>query len=100
MQPIRLSPFRSLIGKTIICCRKINDSKNLGSGELTQLPSARRFAVSNCGILKPTSGTISFDGIDVSEKNYRSILGYLPQDFGYYPEFSGIAQSTKTSRFR
>ncbi len=43
-----------------------------------------------CGILKPTSGTISFDGIDVSEENYRSVLGYLPQDFGYYPEFSGM----------
>ena len=43
-----------------------------------------------CGILKPTNGTISFDGIDVSEENYRSILGYLPQDFGYYPEFTGM----------
>lgn len=42
-----------------------------------------------CGILKPTSGTISFDGIDVSEETYRSVLGYLPQDFGYYPEFTG-----------
>jgi ABC-2 type transport system ATP-binding protein len=42
-----------------------------------------------CGILKPTSGTISFDGMDVTEENYRSILGYLPQDFGYYPEFTG-----------
>lgn len=43
-----------------------------------------------CGILKPTSGSISFDGMDVSEENYRSILGYLPQDFGYYPEFTGL----------
>ena len=43
-----------------------------------------------CGILKPTNGSISFDGIDVSEENYRSILGYLPQDFGYYPEFTGM----------
>lgn len=42
-----------------------------------------------CGILKPTSGTISFDGMDVSEERYRAILGYLPQDFGYYPEFTG-----------
>lgn len=42
-----------------------------------------------CGILTPTSGTISFDRIDVREENYRSILGYLPQDFGYYPEFTG-----------
>lgn len=43
-----------------------------------------------CGILKPTSGTISFDDMDVSEEDYRSVLGYLPQDFGYYPEFSGM----------
>lgn len=42
-----------------------------------------------CGILKPTGGTISFDNMDVSTEDYRAILGYLPQDFGYYPEFSG-----------
>lgn len=42
-----------------------------------------------CGILTPSSGTISFDKIDVREEDYRSILGYLPQDFGYYPEFTG-----------
>lgn len=41
-----------------------------------------------CGILKPDSGTVSFDGIDVSQEEYRSVLGYLPQDFGYYPEFT------------
>lgn len=43
-----------------------------------------------CGILKPTSGTITFDGCDVSSEAYRAELGYLPQDFGYYPEFSGM----------
>ena len=43
-----------------------------------------------CGILQPTSGTITFDGIDVSEEWYRAILGYLPQDFGYYPEFTAM----------
>lgn len=42
-----------------------------------------------CGILTPTSGTISFDGIDVATEEYRAVLGYLPQDFGYYPNFSG-----------
>lgn len=42
-----------------------------------------------CGVLKPTSGTISLDGVDVGEENYRALLGYLPQDFGYYPEFTG-----------
>lgn len=42
-----------------------------------------------CGILKPDSGTVSFDGMDVSTEDYRSVLGYLPQEFGYYPEFTG-----------
>ena len=43
-----------------------------------------------CGILRPTGGTISFDGLDVSCEDYRAILGYLPQDFGYYPDFTGM----------
>lgn len=42
-----------------------------------------------CGILVPTGGTVTFDGMDVETEEYRDILGYLPQDFGYYPEFSG-----------
>lgn len=42
-----------------------------------------------CGTLTPTSGSISLDGLDVSSEDYRAILGYLPQDFGYYPNFSG-----------
>lgn len=43
-----------------------------------------------CGILRASSGTVSYDGIDVSEEAYRAVLGYLPQDFGYYPEFTGL----------
>ena len=42
-----------------------------------------------CGILSPTSGGITYNGISVLEEEYRSILGYLPQEFGYYPEFTG-----------
>lgn len=41
-----------------------------------------------CGVLKPTQGSITFNDIDVSHEKYRDALGYLPQDFGYYPEFS------------
>ena len=40
------------------------------------------------GILAPTSGDIIADGIPVQTEEYRAILGYLPQDFGYYPEFT------------
>lgn len=41
-----------------------------------------------CGVLTPTSGTVTFDGMDVQSEEYRDVLGYLPQDFGYYPEFT------------
>lgn len=43
-----------------------------------------------CGILKPTSGKISFNHMDVSEELYRDVLGYLPQNFGYYPNYTGM----------
>lgn len=43
-----------------------------------------------CGILKPTSGTIRLGQYDVTDSGYRNLLGYLPQDFGYYPEFTGM----------
>ena len=43
-----------------------------------------------CGVIKPTSGSIRLDGFDVSEREYRNLLGYLPQDFGYYPDFTGM----------
>lgn len=39
------------------------------------------------GILRPDEGRIHLDGIDVSEEAYRDKLGYLPQEFGYYPNF-------------
>lgn len=39
---------------------------------------------------KPDSGTIEFDGINVLEDNIslRKVLGYLPQEFGVYPNMS------------
>ena len=41
------------------------------------------------GLLTPTSGEISYDEMSVKSEDYRNVLGYLPQDFGYYPEFTG-----------
>jgi ABC-2 type transport system ATP-binding protein len=43
-------------------------------------------------ITKPTSGTILWDGADLaSDPNaVRSVLGYLPQDFGVYPNLNAI----------
>lgn len=43
-----------------------------------------------CGVLKPTSGEIRCNGTEIRKLDgeYRYLLGYLPQDFGYYPDFS------------
>ena len=43
-----------------------------------------------CTLLHPTDGQITCDGRDIfkMDGDYRKILGYLPQDFGYYPEFT------------
>lgn len=43
-----------------------------------------------CTVLNPTAGDILLNGhsIDVHRERYCDILGYLPQDFGYYPDFS------------
>ena len=43
------------------------------------------------GLLEPTSGRVTLDGIDVLDKPdwLRERLGYLPQDFGFYAHLSG-----------
>ncbi len=43
-----------------------------------------------CGILNPTGGEVTWNGIEVSSEDYRDALGYLPQDFGYYPGFTAL----------
>ena len=42
------------------------------------------------GILTPTSGRVLCDGADtrVMGEAWRDMLGYLPQNFGFYPEFT------------
>lgn len=41
-------------------------------------------------LIHPTGGEIRWDGQNVfrMDSAYRKLLGYLPQDFGYYPDFS------------
>ena len=42
-------------------------------------------------LLEPTEGTISWNGQDIRTHGQalRQVLGYLPQEFGIYPEFTG-----------
>lgn len=41
-------------------------------------------------ITTPTSGQILYDGVPITtlKESYRDILGYLPQEFGFYPSFT------------
>jgi ABC-2 type transport system ATP-binding protein len=43
-----------------------------------------------CGVLQPTGGSIYCDNIEIASMGaeYRRLLGYLPQDFGYYGDFT------------
>lgn len=43
-----------------------------------------------CGVLKATSGEIRLDGKTMQElgEQYYTHFGYMPQDFGFYPDFS------------
>ncbi len=43
-----------------------------------------------CAILSATSGEVFFNGEEVTAMGaaYRNVLGYLPQDFGYYPDYT------------
>lgn len=43
-----------------------------------------------CTLLKPTAGSVAWDGKDIfsMDGEYRKLLGYLPQEFGFYPDFT------------
>ncbi len=42
------------------------------------------------GIMKPSTGQVLYDGIPIEDlkESYRDVFGYLPQEFGFYPEFT------------
>ena len=43
-----------------------------------------------CTIIQPSEGEILWDGKEIWKlgSDYREVLGYLPQEFGYYPDLS------------
>ncbi|MFL7869492.1 MAG: ATP-binding cassette domain-containing protein, partial [Anaerolineales bacterium] len=43
-------------------------------------------------ITKPTEGTIKWNDVDIAKSpdTIRTILGYLPQDFGVYPNLNAV----------
>lgn len=43
-----------------------------------------------CTVLKPSDGKIYYNGEDIFEMDgrYRNLIGYLPQEFGFYPNLS------------
>ena len=45
-----------------------------------------------CGVQRPDSGKVMVNGKNIEKigERYRGILGYLPQDFGCYPDFKAV----------
>lgn len=45
-----------------------------------------------CNLQTPTSGKVTLNGKNVGDlgEKYRNLLGYLPQHFGYYPDFTAM----------
>lgn len=45
-----------------------------------------------CNIQNPTSGKVLLNGKNIVGlgEQYRNLLGYLPQNFGYYPDFTTL----------
>ena len=43
-------------------------------------------------LIFPTKGQILYDGMEITklDETYREIIGYLPQDFGYYRNYSPL----------
>ena len=43
-----------------------------------------------CTLLTPTAGSVTWEGQDIFTLGpaYRNLLGYLPQEFGFYPDFT------------
>jgi len=48
------------------------------------------------GLLQPTAGSVTLDGVDIvaDPTIVRRALGYLPQEFGFYPELTGLKMLT------
>lgn len=54
------------------------------------------------GLLEPTSGRVTLDGEDVTHSPERvwGRLGYLPQEFGFYPHLTGEQMLTHLLRLK
>lgn len=90
------------ITRGILFDRVVGHVKAVDGVDLT-IPRGRTYGLvgeSGCGkstlgrailrLTRPTSGTVVFDGVDVVARPdvLRRVLGYLPQDFGVYPNLS------------
>lgn len=78
--------------KDVMAVQNISYTMNTGVYGLLGVNGAGKTTLMRmlCTLLKPTNGQIMCNGKDIFKMggNYRNILGYLPQDFGYYPDFT------------
>lgn len=78
--------------KDVLAVQNISYTMNTGVYGLLGVNGAGKTTLMRmlCTLLKPTNGQIMCNGKDIfkMDGNYRKLLGYLPQDFGYYPDFT------------
>ncbi len=78
--------------KEIIAVDHINLSMKNGVYGLLGVNGAGKttFMRMLCTLIRPSVGKILCEGKDIFEMDgeYRKILGYLPQEFGFYPDFT------------
>lgn len=81
--PKSTSPAVSEVDVTVLKGEKFGIFGPNGAGKTTLISMM-------CGILQPTSGSIHYhiDGKELAPKAALHTIGYVPQDFAFYPELT------------
>lgn len=91
MMELKISDLRKEF-KDIAAVRNVSYTMSTGVYGLLGVNGAGKTTLMRmlCTLIRPTGGSITWNGRDIFEMDgdYRKLLGYLPQEFGYYPDFT------------
>ena len=69
----------------------------LGDGDVYKRQGKTTLIKMMMTLLFPTQGIIMWDGVDIRtlDADYRDVIGYLPQDFGYYKGYTCLLYTSR-----